>query len=258
MRKMLPLLDNLEMLQVEDSVHEFPLHYHDCFCLSIIDKGMFGENELIAPAGTILISHPNELHSNSVVNNTAYNMLTYYVHEDVMKFKQNASHISFDNRVIDDPYLFNHFKRLSNLTHGNENDYSDLEEGMLSGLEELVIKHAIPKPFSLISGHSSVEEVKNYISKHIDKKIKLEELARIVGMDRYKFTRWFKKNVGLTPFEYIIVNRIELAKKMILNGDLLTHVALSTGFYDQSNFSNYFKRFVGITPKGYQNGYNIS
>jgi len=91
----------------------------------------------------------------------------------------------------------------------------------------------------------------------LDNKITLDDLARLVGMNKYKFIRWFKKNVGLTPFDYIILNRIELGKKMMQQGKSLAHIAIDTGFYDQSNFSNYFKRFVGITPNAYKKNCNI-
>lgn len=103
----------------------------------------------------------------------------------------------------------------------------------------------------------ATEPVKYHISKKLVDKITLDELAWIVGMNKYKFIRWFKENVGLTPFDYIIINRIEEGIKMIKEGKPLAHIAIDTGFYDQSNFSNYFKRYVGVTPKSYKENCNI-
>jgi hypothetical protein len=54
--------DNLELLQCKLSFHEFPLHYHNTFCLTIIHDGMMGENEIVAPADALLVSHPFEVH----------------------------------------------------------------------------------------------------------------------------------------------------------------------------------------------------
>ena len=98
----------------------------------------------------------------------------------------------------------------------------------------------------------AIREVKDYISAHLDVKISLIELSEIAGMDKFKFLRWFKKNTGLTPVNYIILNRIERGKEMIRQGKPLIHIALDSGFYDQSHFTNYFKYFVGITPREYQ------
>jgi len=44
---------------------------------------------------------------------------------------------------------------------------------------------------------------------------------------------------------------------MIRLGKPLVHAALDSGFYDQSHFTNYFKYFVGVTPKEYQIRFNI-
>ncbi|HBD64705.1 MAG TPA: AraC family transcriptional regulator, partial [Clostridiales bacterium] len=43
------------------------------------------------------------------------------------------------------------------------------------------------------------------------------------------------------------------AKKMMEQGVLPIDVALQTGFTDQSHFSNFFKKFIGLTPKQYMN-----
>jgi len=76
-------------------------------------------------------------------------------------------------------------------------------------------------------------------------------------MSKYSFIRWFKRHVGLTPFEYILIKRVGLGKSLILQGLPLTDVALESGFYDQSHFSNYFKRYIGKSPQSYKQSCNI-
>ena len=88
-------------------------------------------------------------------------------------------------------------------------------------------------------------------------KISLDNLAQKFGMNKFKFIRWFKQNVGLTPFDFIVLNRIENGKEMLNQGKPILQTAMDAGFYDQSHFTNYFKRFVGVTPKTYQTGCNI-
>ena len=98
MKERLPFLDETQVLNIDNSTHEFPLHYHDIFCISVIGNGMFGENELIASVGTLLISHPNELHQNNLVNDTTYKMSTFYMNEDIMKFGYEFEHIYFKDK----------------------------------------------------------------------------------------------------------------------------------------------------------------
>ncbi len=256
MKNKFTFFDEISVLSVENSNHEFPIHSHETFCISVITKGTFGENELMAASGTILISHPDELHFNSLVNNNLYDMKTFFINKDVLTYSSGSKDICFANKIIDSPKLYNYFNQLPVLENRESND-SSFEKIMQNGLNELVNNHGCSSPYEPTIFDSALAEVKLYILEHIDEKITLLNLARIVNMDKYKFIRWFKKNAGLTPFEFIIMTRIELAKKMINNGKPIINVALDSGFYDQSNFSNYFKRFVGISPKKYSTSYNI-
>lgn len=63
----------------------------------------------------------------------------------------------------------------------------------------------------------------------------------------------FKQSLGITPYKYVIQQRIERAKQLLKQNKLpLKEVALRCGFYDQSAFSRTFKRFVDLTPKDYR------
>ena len=62
--------------------------------------------------------------------------------------------------------------------------------------------------------------------------------------------RQFKAATGLPPHQYVIMRRVERAKQLLQAGtDLsLAEVAARAGFSDQSQFSQHFKRMVGVTP----------
>lgn len=56
--------------------------------------------------------------------------------------------------------------------------------------------------------------------------------------------------MGVTPHQYILQRRIEKAKYLLQQGKLsIAEVAATVGFCDQSHFTRYFKRIVGVTPK---------
>ena len=66
----------------------------------------------------------------------------------------------------------------------------------------------------------------------------------------YHFARQFKATTGLPPHQYVIARRVERSKQLLHAGtDLsLAEVAACAGFSDQSQFSQHFKRLVGVTP----------
>jgi AraC-like DNA-binding protein len=70
-------------------------------------------------------------------------------------------------------------------------------------------------------------------------------------MSKFHYIRRFRKIAGLTPNRFRIQNRIRKAQQMLRDGRPITEAALDVGFYDQSHFSKYFKRIVGVSPKEY-------
>ncbi|MEC3794407.1 helix-turn-helix transcriptional regulator, partial [Clostridioides difficile] len=75
----------------------------------------------------------------------------------------------------------------------------------------------------------------------------------IAGMNKYSLLRNFTKLKGITPYRYLENIRVNKAKKLLEKGVEPIDAAIQTGFVDQSHFTNFFKNFIGLTPKQYQN-----
>ena len=70
------------------------------------------------------------------------------------------------------------------------------------------------------------------------------------------FNRRFKKEVGITPIEYLIEIRINCSKIMLRRKDIpVTDIALSCGFSSSSYFATCFQNHVGISPTEYRDKY---
>jgi AraC family transcriptional regulator len=92
--------------------------------------------------------------------------------------------------------------------------------------------------------------VMDYIEEHLDASPSLEQMASIAHISPYHFARQFKTSTGLPPHQYVIARRVERAKHLLQEGGdfSLAEVAVHAGFSDQSQFSQHFKRIVGVTP----------
>ncbi|MEG4293923.1 helix-turn-helix transcriptional regulator [Microcoleus sp. C2C3] len=100
-----------------------------------------------------------------------------------------------------------------------------------------------------------LEIVVNYINDYIQRDLHLAELANLVQMSPYYFSRLFKQSIGVTAHQYVIQCRIEKAKQLLKTQDLsLTYISQQVGFHDQSHFSKTFCKIVGLTPKKYRDG----
>ena len=92
-----------------------------------------------------------------------------------------------------------------------------------------------------------------YINHHLSQSIKLEDLAAHVGISKFHFSRLFKKSMGISPHQYVMGQRIELAKQLLLQSNMpISDVALECGFNSHAHMIKYFRQIVGTTPKAYR------
>ena len=102
--------------------------------------------------------------------------------------------------------------------------------------------------------HHQLRQVLDYIDHHLDQVIKLTELADLLNMSQFHFCRLFKQSVGLSPYQYLLQQRVERAKEALLNSDrLIADIALDRGFNSHSHLSKQFRQLTGLTPNKFRN-----
>lgn len=90
---------------------------------------------------------------------------------------------------------------------------------------------------------------KELLLANIDGRIGLDELARACGLSRAHFARSFKETTGAAPMHWLLGQRIERAKTLLLNSRMpIDEIAHHCGFADQSHFTRAFAGVVGDTP----------
>lgn len=123
-------------------------------------------------------------------------------------------------------------------------------------LQQLIEEHAIQDARLANSEQSEqITAICDYLEQHYMDSITLDDLSKLAGLSKYYLLRSFTKQKGISPYSYLETIRIGKAKKLLEQGVLPVDAALQTGFSDQSHFSNFFKKFIGLTPKQYMNIY---
>ncbi len=98
-----------------------------------------------------------------------------------------------------------------------------------------------------------LSQVLDYIDTYLDRNIKLADLARLLDMSQFHFSRLFKQSIGMSPYQYLIQQRVERAKLLLKQTDrLIVDIALECGFNSHSHLSKLFRQFTGMTPKAYR------
>jgi AraC family transcriptional regulator len=93
-----------------------------------------------------------------------------------------------------------------------------------------------------------------YIEAHLEQELSLVNLATVAQTSPAHFARLFKHTTGLAPHQYVILCRMEQAKRLLARTDVpLSQIGPQVGCADQSHFTALFRKHVSMTPKAYRN-----
>lgn len=97
------------------------------------------------------------------------------------------------------------------------------------------------------------KELNVFLDDHIGENITLEMMAEVCHLNPSYFCRRFKKEMNMTPMQYLLEKRIETAKFfLIYTNDKIATISKNLGFYDQNHFSFSFKKATGMSPTTYR------
>jgi len=108
-----------------------------------------------------------------------------------------------------------------------------------------------------VSADYSVARAQHFMEQHFAEHITVAKLANLGHVSPSCFNRRFKKEIGITPIEYLIEIRIERAKTMLRRKNIpVTDIAMRCGFGSNAHFSTCFQSRIGISPSEYRDKYS--
>ena len=95
----------------------------------------------------------------------------------------------------------------------------------------------------------SIQDVKNYIAENLNEKLTVQRLANESHMSTSHFSRVFKQQTGFSPYDYVLITRLNKAKYLLQKTKMsVSSIAYETGFNSESNFICFFTDNEGISP----------
>ncbi len=128
-------------------------------------------------------------------------------------------------------------------------------------LEILLIKILRHQHFDLEVGKQSkatkdISFIKHYLETYYHESIQLEDLASMTHLSRFYISHSFKKEIGMSPMEYLIAIRIKESKILLRTTNYsISQVADIVGFTTPTYFSKQFRKSAGISPTDYREQY---
>jgi AraC-like DNA-binding protein len=98
----------------------------------------------------------------------------------------------------------------------------------------------------------AVDRARELLTERVATPPTLQELADMVGGNRFSLLREFRRRVGVPPHAFVLRLRIERARTLLARGADISWVSLELGFADQSHLTRVFKRVVGLSPAAYR------
>ncbi|WPF87966.1 AraC family transcriptional regulator [Cyanobacterium aponinum AL20118] len=141
--------------------------------------------------------------------------------------------VSKKSSEIDDLYLESLFSTLSLHLISNYTEKKTINKSNYGGLA--------PHKLSIVI---------DYIKSNLNEKITIATLANLLALSEYHFIRCFKESTGISPYQYILKERLKKAVEMIKKTDEnLAHISLICGFSSQSQMSVMLKKHFNLIPK---------
>lgn len=141
--------------------------------------------------------------------------------------------------------------------------YTDRETAILASKYFAVdIDRESQTAFAMFRGQknhtdAAIKKAQEFIEKHFQDKISVDELGDKVAVGRRSFERRFKKATNNTVLEYIQRIKVEAAKRSFESSRKnINEVMFDVGYTDTKAFRTIFKKITGLTPIEYRNKYN--
>lgn len=250
----------IEAHQFNGIMQKFPNHFHEYYVIGFIESGKrhltCKNKEYIIDAGDLVLFNPFDNHACQQADEKTLDWRSININESIMeetvrqitgigylpKFTTTAAHHSESVLLLSE---------LHQLIMEQRKDFKK-EEVFFFLIEQLIKEYTEPVKESLSEVSEEIQKSCTYMENHYGELITLDDLSELSGLNKYTLLRNFTKQRGVTPYQYLEAIRISEAKKLLENGIDPLEAAMKTGFTDQSHFTKFFKKLIGLTPRQYR------
>lgn len=239
----------------------FEPHYHLEYHIGLVQSGVqrqsFHGETLFLGRGTVMLMPPGEVHDGTAASADPYTLRTFRLSPSLLQglgeeITGSSAFPSQSAIILQDSPLAEHLLDLHTaLQHPASDGIAD-ETSALELLESLFARLKLPSQRHLsgtLTGEQ-IQKVRDYAEAYAADKIVLEDLSRLLDLDRFRFLKLFKRTVGMTPHAWLLRLRLEKSVTLMRKDRHrpITEIAHAVGFFDQSHFTRAFRDAYGITP----------
>lgn len=247
-----PDIDGIaEVFHTHMRQHAYPMHTHRSWTLLIIDSGIvrydLGRHEHGALDRTVTLLPPQVPHNGTPTTEQGLRKRVLYLEPE--QIDPNLVGNAVDHPRFDDPLLRHRIHQL----HGALFQPGEqLEaESRLALVSERLRRHLLDDldPTPIADDPGLADRLRDLLDARTVQGISLAEAAGLLHAHPVYLARAFTRRFGMAPHQYLVGRRVDLARRLILEGRGPARAAADSGFHDQAHLNRHFKRVLGL-PSG--------
>jgi AraC-like DNA-binding protein len=246
--------EGVELYRAHIVRHAFEPHTHDGFGLGAIESGTerfrYRGAEHLAPADSLVMMNPDELHTGRAVTDGGWHYRMAYIEPSAVAEVTGEPSWWFRDVVRED---LPSARRVTVLLDALWQTREPLAfDSLLYELLELFRRHARVPCKANDGAPVRFAPVVDYLHAHLSRRLTLDELAAVAGLSPFHFLRQFQSQHHATPQQMLMAFRLAEAKRLLSRGEAPAQVAVAVGLTDQAHLTRTFARRYGVTPARYQ------
>lgn len=250
----------IEAYSLKGIAQPFPQHFHEYYVVGFIKSGSrrlcCGGREYSANSGDVLLFNPYDNHScvqsgTALLDYRAVNLKPETMERIAAEVTGTKALPKFPVPVVNDRELFCSLEKLHNIISVGGSDF-EKEELLFLVFSQLLSVHggSTQKEYEC---SLEIEDICTYMGEHFSERVSIDDLCRLTALSKATLIRSFTREKGISPYRYLENIRLGAAKRLLEKGVPPVEAAMETGFSDQSHFTNFFRDYIGLTPKQYGN-----
>ncbi|WUP97265.1 AraC family transcriptional regulator [Streptomyces sp. NBC_00247] len=249
-----PVPGVVEVFHAHFTEHAYPMHVHDAWTLLIVDDGAvrydLDRYERGTPRDTVSLLPPHVPHNGSPA--TAHGFRKRVVYLDTTQLDVSLIGRAVGHPDFTEPLLRTRVGQLhAALAHPGDAFEAESRLAFVGERLRALLGPGPDRGGAAPDGRGVARDLRDLLDARLLDGLTLAEAARLVHAHPTHLVRAFSGAFGIAPHQYVTSRRVDLARRLLLDGRPPGEVAAAAGFHDQSHLSRHFKRIVGTTPGRY-------
>lgn len=258
----IPGLNMFGRRAIKSAISPLVMHYHpDCFEITFVMKGTTtfsaDNKEFHLKGGDIFITLPDEIHSTNQNPVSICELIWFKIDvsnpDSILFLDSTSSEKLLESLKSLDTRIFRMTAVMETLIqetfhHLGRQQPPQLTASYLVLILQLLVNGSAESASSL---SADILLSVDYIADHLTEQIELDNLAELCHLSVSSYKQKFKQQMGITPRNYINMQKIEYAKYLLNSGCTITDTAMTLGFNTSNYFTTVFKKYTFQSPTEY-------